>query len=224
MNKLAAICGLIGLFVFSAWAPLMAQDQPPQQTPDQSQAPGGETEPATPKRMYITPKYEFSGGYAYRGYYAATGTFYMNGWYASADYNLFRWLGIAGEVADTSKNQGIIFGVPYGDTRIATFVAGPRIYPLAHHKLTPFGQLLFGAGYYRNTKPMFGTSPGKTISSTVHAWQIGGGVDYYFSRHVGARLVQLDIGSTNYFPNSSAFVNRTMRRVSFGVVLRFGQK
>ncbi|HTR47787.1 MAG TPA: hypothetical protein VMM16_10420 [Verrucomicrobiae bacterium] len=223
MKKLAAMCGLAILLLVPKMAPLMAQDQPP----DQTQPPSDQTqtEPVKAKRTYFVPKYEVSGGYTYRSYYSADGTTLgMNGWYASVDYNVYRWLGIVGEFADTAKNQGIIQGVPVGDTQIYTFLAGPQIYPFAHRKLSPFGRFMYGAKYYRDAVPTFGGFPGSTITSLVRGWQLGGGIDYNVTRRVGIRLIQFDVGSSNFFPNTQNFANRSLRSVSVGIVFHFGER
>lgn len=214
MRKLAAICGLLALFV----VPAMAQDQ---SSSDQSQPSSEQTKPAKAKRTYTTPKFELSGGYAYRTYYSTDGaTLGMNGWYGSFDDNLKRWIGLTAEAVGVGKNEGSL----YGDTHIYTFLVGPQIYPLTHRKLTPFGQVLIGVGYYRNVVPPFGDYPGKTTTSTVRAWQGGGGLDLKVSEHWSVRLVQVDFGSANFFPNTSSYVNRSMHRVSVGVVYHFGRR
>lgn len=218
MRKLAVICGLVVLFV----APAIAQDQP--QT-DQSQAPSEQTEPVKPKRTYTTPKFELSGGYAYRTYYSNDGTTLgMNGWYVSFDDNLRSWIGVVGEVVDTGKNQGIVQGINLGDTHIYTFMVGPQIYPLKHHKLTPFGHFLYGAGYYRNTVGSLSGYGGSATNLVVRDWQGGGGLDLNVSQRWAVRLVQFDVGSANFFPNTSNFTNSTMKRVSVGIVYHFGQR
>ena len=211
MKKLAALFGMLVIFI----APAMAQESaPPQSTP----APAPE-EPAKVKRTYVTPKVEFSGGFTYRQYYVATSTnIGMNGWYASGDYNLYRWLGVEGEVLGVGKNQGIIIG----DTHIYTFMGGLRITPLGHRKLTPYGHVLYGEGYYRNTTQPLGGHNGRTVTNTVSVWEAGGGLDYNLGRHLGIRLVEADFGGGKFLNNG--YSSQSSRRVSFGIVLRFGEK
>ena len=86
-----------GLFVLLVLciSPAMAQDSPPAPQ-DQSAAP--QETPEKPKARE-TPRYELSAGYAYRSFYQSSGsTPYLKGWYASANYNLYRWLGAEAEV------------------------------------------------------------------------------------------------------------------------------
>ena len=53
------------------------------------------------------PRADLSAGYSLRLYtlpdYARVG---MNGWYASADYNIFHWLGAAAEATGAYRNNG----------------------------------------------------------------------------------------------------------------------
>jgi len=224
MKKRAVICSLLALFVVPAMAPLVAQDQPPT---DQSPTPTEQTEPVKVKRTHPTPKFEISAGYAYRKYYApdgpavgVPGSIGMNGWYVSFNDNLRRWIGIAGEAVDTGTNQGLLLG----DTHIYTFMAGPQIYPLGHRKISPFGHFFYGGGYYRDKIAPFQEFGGNTITSLVRVWEGGGGLDMNLSQHWGVRLIEVDVGSANFFPSTQTFTNSTMKRVSVGVVYRFGQR
>jgi len=218
MKKLAVICGLMALFV----VPAIAQDQPQS---DQNQAPPEQTEPVKPKRMSVTPRFEVSAGYAYRTYYSNDGTkLGMNGLYGSLDYNLRSWIGVAGEVVGVAQNQGISQNIVYGDTQIYTFMVGPQVYPLRHHKLTPFGHYFYGAGYYRNSVPPVGGFGSRVNNIVVRGWQAGGGLDLNVSRRWAVRLIQFDVGSANFYPNTSTFVNSLMKRVSVGIVFHIGQR
>jgi len=215
MKKVVGLCGLLALFA----VPAMAQDQPPA---DQNQPPAAQTAPAKVKRIYVTPKFEISGGYTLRTYYATTGaTLDMNGWFGSFDDNLKSWLGVEAEGTGARKNQG---GLNTGNAEIYTLLGGPKIFPFRHHKLTPYGHFLFGLGYYENVVPPYGGYPGTTNTYAVYAWQAGGGIDYNLSRHWGIRVVQVDFGSANFYPNTANYTNRGTHRVSFGFVYRFGQR
>jgi len=219
MRKLAVVCGLLTLLVLPALAPLMAQDQ--QQPSDQNQNPE-ETKPAKEKRVYTASKYELSGGYAYRTYYSPSlTTLHMNGWYASFDYNRFKWLGFVGEAVGTGYTQGLL----NGQTKIYTFQAGPQLYPLGRHKLTPFGHFLYGIGYYRLSVSSYGGYAANTIDYVVSSWEAGGGVDLALKKeHWAVRLIQFDFVSANFYPNSMAYTNRGLLRFSTGVVYHFGKR
>jgi hypothetical protein len=220
MKKLAVVCGLFVLFVAPAFTPLMAQDQ--QQPSDQNQTPSEETKPAKEKRIYTVSKYELSGGYAFRTYYSPSlATLHMNGWYASFDYNRFTWLGFVGEAVGTGYTQGLL----NGQTKIYTFQGGPQVYPFRHHKLTPFGQFLYGIGYYRLSVAPYGGFAANTIDYVVSSWQAGGGLDLALKKeNWGVRLVQFDFTSANFYPNTTTYTNRGLLRISAGIVYHFGNR
>jgi len=231
MRKVAVICGLAGLFVLSAISSSRAQDQPPpeqgQAPSDQGQTPEGQTEPVKVKRTSTVPKFQISAGYANRSYYATDGlglrvpgSIGTNGWYASFEDNLKKWIGVVGEVVDTGKNQGTILGT----THIYTFLVGPQVYPLGHRKVSPFGQFLYGVGFYDDKVPPCCGSNGNDITSTVRAWAGGGGLDLNLKEHWAVRLLEIDFTSANFFPSTQTYTNRTLRRVSVGVVYRFGKR
>lgn len=213
MRKPAVLFGLFALLA----APAMAQDQSATQ---QENPPSAPQEPVKVKRPYITPKVELSGGYTYRTYYTASGTIGMHGWYGSGDYNFFRWLGAEAEVTGAGKNEGTI----NGNLHIYSFLAGARITPLGHRKLTPYAHVLVGEALYRLQLPPLGVFLGSTTTITAHAYEVGGGMDLNLGRHWGVRLIEADTGSANFYPNSSNYRNQSSRRVSFGIVYRFGQK
>ena len=220
MKRLAVVCGLFTLFVMPVLAPLMAQDQ--QQPSDQNQAPSEETKPAKEKRTYTVSKYELSGGWAFRTYYAPSlTTLGMNGWYGSFDYNKFTWLGFIGEAVGTSYNQGGLNGT----TRLYTFQAGAQVYPLRHRKLTPFGQFLYGLGYYHQSIPSYGGYASNTLQYVVGSWEAGGGLDIALKKEQwGVRLVQVDFVSANFLPNTTTYDNRGLLRISTGIVYHFGKR
>jgi len=217
MRKLAAVCGLFLLFVASA--PLMAQDQ--QQPSEQNPTPSEETKPAKEKRKYGVSKYELSGGYTFRTFYSPSlTTLDMNGWYGSFEYNWRTWLGFVGEGVGTGYTQGSL----NGQTKIYTFQGGPQLYPLRRHKLTPFGHFLYGLAYYHQSVPAYGGFAANTIEYTVGSWSAGGGLDLALKQGRWAvRLAEVDVTSASFF-STATYANRTLLRVSVGVVYHFGQR
>jgi hypothetical protein len=218
MKKLVGLFGLLALFV----VPVVAQDSstaPQDQAPT---APAAPTEPVKVKRTYPTPKYEISGGFTYRTYYGPNAsTIGMKGGYASFDYNFFRWLGLEGEVVGVSGAIKIP-QLPADDIKIFTALAGPKIYPLGHRKITPFGHVLFGAGINTTAIPAFSGYPGNSSAVAVHAWEAGGGLDFNLTPHWGIHVIQFDYGVAKFLGNN--IPNQSSRRVSFGIVYRFGEK
>jgi len=218
MKKLVGLFGLLALFV----APVLAQDNP---APPQDQAPTAPTAPTEPvkvKRTYITPRYEISGGFTLRSFYSANGlSVNMPGGFGSFDYNFLRWLGLEGE--------GLAVGgtvhfpdFPPEDVKIYTLMGGPKLYPLGHRKITPFGHLLFGAGIDGTSVPAFSGYPGNSGGKVVSAWEVGGGFDYSLKSRWGIRLFQFDYGNAKFLGNNVS--GQGSKRISFGVVYRWGQR
>ena len=214
MKKLLGLFGFLALFVM----PVAAQDTP---APPQDQAPTAPTEPVRVKHTYPTPKAEVSVGFTYRTFYAPGVTIGMKGGYASYDYNFFRWLGVEGEVLGVNGTLKTP-NVPPDSINIFTAMAGPRIYPFGHHKLTPFGHFLYGAGIDATAIPPFSGYGGNTSEIVVHAWQAGGGLDYNRWTHWGIRLFEFDYGSAKFL--GKGISGQGSKRISFGVVYRFGEK
>ena len=220
MMKLAGICALLALFAATT---AVAQDQ---STPDQKEPASTSSAPQTPKkvkRVYTVSKYELSGGFAHRSYYApGGGTFGLVGWYASGEYNWKRWLGAEGEVTDTWYTLKSA-GFPPDKIYIYTFLVGPRFYPLGHHKVTPFGHVLIGGGHYSSATPAFGGFHGATITSNAYTYEVGGGLDLNLWKHWGIRMIQADFGNANYV-QSASYANRGSTRFSVGFVYHFGAR
>jgi hypothetical protein len=218
---------LVGVFIFLALFvhPAMAQDTqaPPQdQAPTAPTAPTEPTEPAKVKHTYPTPKGEISGGFTLRGYYGPSATTIdMIGAYGSYVYNFYRWLGLEGEVLGVHGTLKVS-GLPPEDLKVFTALAGPKIYPLGHHRLDPFGHVLFGAGILATSVPEFADYPGNSGATFVHAWEVGGGLDLNLTQHWGVRVVQFDYGVAKFLGNNVP--NQSSKRVSFGFVYRFGPK
>ena len=220
MKRLAVFFGLLALLAI----PAVAQENPsPGTQAPESQAPEAQT-PGTPSGQKpakhierYTPKYEMSGGYTHRSFYfPGEATLGMNGWYGSFDYNWFQWLGAYFEGSGVYKNRGLP-----GDSSIYTFGAGPRVYPLRHRRLTPFGQVLVGEAYYRNVIPSVGGFTGPIQTIRAFMWQGGGGLDYFVLKHWGIRVIEFDYAKPKLFGNA---IDHGTTRVSFGVVYRFGER
>lgn len=207
---------LVGLFILFlvCIAPAMAQDTTQGTATDK--APEQDQTKSVKAPLY-TPKYEISVAFTHRSFYAPTGlTLGMNGWDASFDYNLRPWLGVEGEILGTSNDQGV-----NGKTTIYTALVGPQIYPLKHHKITPFAHALLGVGHYNLTFPAESPFPSSSITHTADAWDFGGGVDFYVWKNLGVRVVQLDYDKASFFSGQGS---RVGYRVSFGVVYRMGER
>jgi hypothetical protein len=192
MMKMKKICGLVTLLAVSA-LPALAQ--------------GFETN---------TPTVEVGAGYGFRSWgapAAGNGRTNMNGWNADANYNLNRLVGIAFDAAGTGQTV-TSDGFTYTQ-RINTFMAGPRLFPVGHHKLTPFVHVMAGLGRY------WLSFPGEDYSENHLAFGFGGGVDATVNRMIAVRVLQIDYERT-VFTLDQAFPAQNNLRFSTGVVFRFG--
>jgi hypothetical protein len=167
-------------------------------------------------------RFDLSAGGSFRVYQqsekASDSKIGMPGWYASADYNFHKFrnhFGVEIEGSGNYRNQGY-----YGRTSVYTFFAGPRIYPFGHHKLTPYGHVLFGGGYYRNVIPPAGGADFTTLRTYgSKAWEAGGGLDLNIKKHWGVRMLELDYARTRFY---SYNIKQANYRASIGVIYRFG--
>jgi opacity protein-like surface antigen len=175
-----------------------------------------------PAKAQQTPSYDLEGGYLYRSFYPPNSSrFGMNGWNASLDHNVKRWLGVAGDFTGSYRNQGV-----KGDTQVYTFMVGPRIYPFGHrHKLIPYGQVLFGGGYDRLHYPLNSGFPATTFSSAAFAWAGGGGVQVRVKPKWAIRLIEFDYEQTRFsnYPNAT-LTTQGNYRFSVGVIYHIGEK
>ena len=107
---------------------------------------------ATPAVAQQTvPRWDLSAGGSFRLFQqtdtADDSKIGMPGWYFSGVFNIRRFRSIFGvqlEGTGVYRHQGT-----FGNTSIYTLQAGPRIYLLGHHKVTPYGEITFGDGYYQ---------------------------------------------------------------------------
>ena len=218
MKKLVGLLGLFALFIL----PVAAQDTPAPPQDQEPTAPTAPSEPVKVKHTYPTPKEEISLGFTYRPFYGPSATnVAMFGGYASYDYNLFRWLGVEGELVGVTGRLKIPM-LPPDQIAIFTAMAGPRLYPFGHHKLTPFGHFLYGAGIDATAVPAFGGYPGNTSAVFVRGWQVGGGLDYNRWAHWGIRLIQFDYVDAKFLGNG--IPGQASKRISVGFVYHIGEK
>jgi opacity protein-like surface antigen len=188
---------LIGLFAFLALsaAPLMAQSY---------------------------PRFDFSVGGSMRSFQqseTATGiTIGMPGWYGAIDYNFHRFrnhFALELQAAGNYRDQGY-----FGRTSVYTYLVGPKIYPLGHHKLTPYGHVLIGGAYNRNDVPPEVGGVSTIQSSASNAWETGLGLDWNIKKHWGVRLLEFDYGQTRFFQYKTIQTNYV---ASIGINYRFGR-
>jgi hypothetical protein len=168
-----------------------------------------------------TPVLEVGGGYQFRSFdQPFASRLNENGGFFTADFNINRWLGAATELDATRIDQGV-----NGTWNDYGFMFGPQIYPVGHHRLTPFAHVLFGASHVHVFLPATSTQPSATITDTAFSFEGGGGLDWYFARHVGIRLAEFDY-ERQYFFGGGGPGNPVQNNFKFsaGVVFRIGER
>jgi outer membrane protein with beta-barrel domain len=142
----------------------------------------------------------------------------MPGWYFDGVYNIHRFKGLFGiqvEGTGAYRHQGT-----FGNTSIYAIQAGPRIYLFGHHKLTPYGEILFGDGYYRNNIPAYGGYQSSVYSYTAFTYSGGAGLELNIRHSLTVRMIQFDVGQTSFFNYNT---KQTNYRASIGVSYHFSR-
>jgi hypothetical protein len=200
------------------------------------------------------PRYEAYLGFQYvranqfnqnLGLAQSIGGFSMYGGDGQFIYNFNKWISAVGDFGAVNKpNVGIV----NAQNTTAFAYGGPRFY-YRRHRLSPFGQVLFGGAFrHVSTKVTALTSidtpnlpvvapsnlfPGPLavvtagLSNTQNAFSMrtGGGLDYRLSRHFSVRAVEVDYILTR-FPNLSTGVreNQSSIAASAGIIFTFGEQ
>jgi opacity protein-like surface antigen len=198
------------------------------------------------------PRYEAYLGFQYvranqfnqnLGLAQSIGGFSMYGGDGQAIYNFNKWISAVGDFGAVNKpNVGII----NAQNTTAFAYGGPRFY-YRRHRLSPFGQVLFGAAFrHVSTEVTALTSidtpnlpvvspsnlfPGPlavvtarlTNTENAFSMKVGGGLDYRLSKRFSLRPVEVDYVLTR-FPNLSTGVrdNQSSIAASAGINFTFG--
>lgn len=162
------------------------------------------------------PKIDVSASYSYLRAYPATpgvGGFNLNGGSASAAYNFRDW--VSGVADFGGYHVGSVNGVNV-DNHVLTYMFGPRFTYRGYRRISPFGQVLFGAA--RTGSGVFATSN----SHTALATSFGVGVDWNVRDRFSIRPLQFDYILT-HFPEVTNGNNQTQNnlRISTGIVFHF---
>ncbi|MDQ3798205.1 MAG: porin family protein [Acidobacteriota bacterium] len=154
------------------------------------------------------PRAELFGGYSYAG----SDT---HGWNGSVAVNANKWFGIVGD-----------FSGQYTNTREANFrekirthsaLVGPQFSIRKNKRVTPFARALFGMAFIDTNA----TEAGQTFlfNDKSFSMAFGGGLDVRVNKNVAIRAFQADYVRTKFFGET-----QNKGRISFGVVIRFGEK
>lgn len=170
---------------------------------------------AIPALAQDTPIFEAGAGYEYRNFNFPGGPrLNMNGWQLSGDLNVTRWLGFTAGFDGTYKTlSGANFTV-------SSFMAGPQVYPLGHHLISPYLNVLIGGAHVGVSN-----CGGCNLGGTDFAWGGGGGVDLTVSKHFAIRLAQVEYERTGFF-NAGTTGNpyQNNYKVGAGLLIRFGER
>ena len=174
----------------------------------------GPTAPAN-----VAPKLDLSLGFSHTQANAPPGVsddFGLNGGVFSAVYHFDRYLAAAAEVTGGHANN--ISSLGQGLT-LLTYTAGPRV-TYYGHRLTPFGQALFG--FARATDSYFPQGIGYTTGDSGFTYSAGGGLDVNLTHRFAIRAVEAQFQHTP-FRNGSSNVQRHLQ-IGAGIVIKFGGK
>jgi hypothetical protein len=123
----------------------------------------------------------------------------FSGWNASVTGNMLSWLGVTADFAAH-------YDSPF---RVNTYTFGPRLSVPQDSGLVPFTQATFGVAQL--------SVPGARTNG--FGAYIGGGLDWIAKDYLAIRLMQLDAQLTRISGSNSSGT-----RISFGVVLRLGNR
>jgi opacity protein-like surface antigen len=161
------------------------------------------------------PKVDVFAGYSYvQANPGVTGTdsFHLHGGNANVAYNITNWLGGVADFGGYTK--GNILGTG-NDGTFSTYLFGPRVSYRHYSRITPFGQVLFGAAHANAAA--FGT----TGTQNAFAMTAGGGVDYKILDHFSIRPFQAEYLLTRFREGTLGTRDQNNFRVSTGFVVRF---
>ena len=181
-----------------------------------------------------TPVFEVNGGYTYMRWQVPPvlvpppSSYNYNGFNAGAAYNITHLFAAVVDISGVYNSQPNTGSGP-SNTHIYSYLLGPRLYPVGHHKLTPFVHALFGISTFDFNAPAFGGSPAFSLSDNAFSFAFGGGLDLKVSRHIAIRLAQLDYQQTRLLHTIATQSqvppdNQNNFKYSGGVVIRFGEK
>ena len=131
----------------------------------------------TSDRIQISAGYSYLGYSVYQIYSGPWRNFGFNGWQASAALRLAPHFSAEGDASGGYGKNGT------GDNyNYLTYMGGPRI-STDLHRFSLYGHALFGAMNFDGAY---------LPSATSFAAAIGGGADFWLTRHIGVQLIQVD--------------------------------
>lgn len=162
-----------------------------------------------------TPKVDIFAGYSYLRENPSTSgvsSFSLNGGSASFAYNANNWLSGVADFGGYHNGNILNSGV---DGTLSTYLFGPRISYRHSDRVTPFGEVLFGAAHA--SASVVGTSG----SDNAFAMSLGGGVDVKLTDRFSIRPVKVDYLLTRFNETGNGAQSQNNLRVSTGIVFHF---
>jgi hypothetical protein len=119
--------------------------------------------------------------------------------------------------------QGNISGSGFGLT-VSSYQFGPRLRLRNQTRLTPFGQLLLGAGHAGGTLYTRSLGSGMPPLGANNSFVLtaGGGADWRLNPRIGIRLVQVEYLHSQFLNGSGSGNQQNNLRLSTGVVFNLG--
>jgi hypothetical protein len=164
------------------------------------------------------PHIEIFGGYSYL-HDTNLGdpvTFNFNGWEASLNYNLNKWLGIKADFAGHYYHSDLYQILEHQHE----YLLGPQVSWRAK-KFTVFGHGLIGISH-KHGETRYAPLPGvEKFGEESFTSVLGGGADWNLTKHISWRVAQID-----YQRSRSLFEGLGVNelRAASGIVFRFGGK
>jgi opacity protein-like surface antigen len=161
------------------------------------------------------PKVDVFAGYSYvQANPGVTGvdSFHLHGGSASLAYHITGWLGGVGDFG--GYTNGNILNTHTSGT-FSTYLFGPRVSYRHYARITPFGQVLFGAAHANAAA--FGTAS----TQNAFAMTVGGGVDYKLLDHFAIRPLQAEYLMTRFGEGTLGTRTQNNLRVATGFLFRF---
>jgi opacity protein-like surface antigen len=167
-----------------------------------------------------TPAVEIYGGYA------NLSENNMPGWNASVAINANRWFAVVADFGGHYKHNktDLFFGSLESNSRINTFLFGPRFSLRKNKVVMPFAHLLIGVARSKASANFTGIPfPDASFSEAQKSFALatGGGLDVRLNDRFALRLIQAEYLQTRFL--EARFLDQTQHRarVSGGLIIKF---
>lgn len=155
-------------------------------------------------------KVDIFAGYSYDRWDGAK-NFNLNGGSASVAYNVNNWLSAVADFGGYHNGNVLGSGL---DFTLSTYLFGPRVSVRHWNRVTPFGEVLFGA-------ERVSTTTTATRTDNNFAMTAGGGFDIKLAKHFSVRPVKVDYLLTRFAAKGADPTSQKNLRISTGVVFNF---